>query len=409
MTAKRDCYEILGVSRDADDAAIKKAYRRLAKKYHPDSNAGNAEAEQRFKEITEAYGILSDQEKRKLYDQFGYAAFDGSAPGGAYGSWGSAGGAGNGGWNGAGYGGWRGTDDSYSANGRAGGSYNSCDGPGGGYREYHFEGGNMDDILKHVFGAGFRSGATGFSGNGGASGFGGFGGTSGFRGDGDPFDFSAYGAGADDRGQDLHAEISVSFDEAAFGCDKRITLSDPAADFTSGTGFGTGAGTGPNAGSRSRTGAGRHQRTLQVHIPAGIDTGKSIRLRGKGMPGIGGAPDGDLLLRVTVGTKAGFERKGQDVYTTATIPFTTAVFGGEAVVPTLYGKVACRINAGTQSGTKLRLKGKGIVSMKNPSVHGDQYVTIQIEVPTQLGDEAKRKLREFQYACGRADSASGAA
>lgn len=267
----------------------------------------------------------------------------------------------------------------------------------------------MDDILKHVFGAGFRSGATGFSGNGGASGFGGFGGTSGFRGDGDPFDFSAYGAGADDRGQDLHAEISVSFDEAAFGCDKRITLSDPAADFTSGTGFGTGAGTGPNAGSRSRTGAGRHQRTLQVHIPAGIDTGKSIRLRGKGMPGIGGAPDGDLLLRVTVGTKAGFERKGQDVYTTATIPFTTAVFGGEAVVPTLYGKVACRINAGTQSGTKLRLKGKGIVSMKNPSVHGDQYVTIQIEVPTQLGDEAKRKLREFQYACGRADSASGAA
>lgn len=315
----------------------------------------------------------------------------------------------------------------------------------------------MDDILKHVFGAGFRSGASGFSGNGGASGFrrnggassfsgnggaagyrgtsgfqgysdatgfgsysdatgfggasgfGGFGGASGFKGDGGPFDFNGYGAGADDRGQDLHAEISVSFDEAAFGCDKRITLSDPTADFTSETGFGTGAGTGPNAGSRSRTGAGRHQRTLQVHIPAGIDTGKSIRLRGKGMPGIGGAPDGDLLLRVNVGTKAGFERRGQDVYTTATIPFTTAVFGGEAVVPTLYGKVACRINAGTQSGTKLRLKGKGIVSMKNPSVHGDQYVTIQIEVPTQLGDEAKRKLREFQYACGRADSTSGAA
>lgn len=171
--------------------------------------------------------------------------------------------------------------------------------------------------------------------------------------------------------KNLHADVSISFDEAAFGCEKRITLSD------------------------SRGGAGK---TLQVHIPAGIDTGKSIRLRGKGMPGIGKGAPGDLLLRVTVGEKPGFERKGSDVYTTVQIPFTTAVFGGEAVVPTLYGNVVCKIREGTQSGTKIRLRGKGIVSMKDASVHGDQYAVVQIAVPTRLSEEAKRKLKEYEAA-----------
>ena len=288
MAAKRDYYEVLGVKKDADENTIKKAYRKLAKKYHPDSNAGDAGAEQKFKEVTEAYNVLSDKEKRKLYDRFGHAAFDGSAP------------------------------------------------------------------------------ERGYAGAGNGAGFGGFGG-SGFHG---------FGGDYDENGEDLHADVSISFDEAAFGCEKRITLSD------------------------SRGGAGK---TLQVHIPAGIDTGKSIRLRGKGMPGIGKGAPGDLLLRVTVGEKPGFERKGSDVYTTVQIPFTTAVFGGEAVVPTLYGNVVCKIREGTQSGTKIRLRGKGIVSMKDASVHGDQYAVVQIAVPTRLSEEAKRKLKEYEAAAQGAE------
>ena len=140
--------------------------------------------------------------------------------------------------------------------------------------------------------------------------------------------------------------------------------------------------------------------SLQVHIPAGIESGKSIRLRGKGMPGVNGGGCGDLLLKVMVGEKYGFERQGQDVYTTASVPFATAVLGGEVRVPTLYGDVICKIREGTQSGTKIRLKGKGIVSMKNHDLHGDQYVTVQIEVPKNLSQEARQKLKEFEQACG---------
>ena len=146
--------------------------------------------------------------------------------------------------------------------------------------------------------------------------------------------------------------------------------------------------------------------SLQVHVPAGIDDGQSIRLKGKGMPGVGGGEAGDLFLKVHVGAKPGFERKGMDVYTSAEIPFTTAVLGGEAVVQTLTGRVVCKINPGTQSGTKIRLRGKGIVSMKDPSVHGDQYVTVQIEVPRYLSPAAKQKLKEYEAVCsGKARTA----
>ena len=138
--------------------------------------------------------------------------------------------------------------------------------------------------------------------------------------------------------------------------------------------------------------------SLSVHIPAGIDDGKSVRLRGKGHPGFGGGENGDLLLKVHITPRAGYERKGMDVYTTADIPFTTAVFGGEASFPTLYGNVVCKVPAGTQSGKKIRLRGKGIVSMKDPKVHGDQYVTIQIQVPTTLTAEQRQKLHEFENA-----------
>ena len=328
--AKRDYYEVLGIGRNADAKEIKKAYRKLAKKYHPDMNPGDKQAEQKFKEVTEAYNVLSDTEKKKLYDQFGHAAFDGSgAAGGAYGG-------------------------AYSRNG--GGTYQYA-GPDGTFHEYHFEGGDMDDILKNIFGGGFSEGAgSSFHG---FEGFGkGFSGGGNFRQD----------------GSDVTAEIDVTFDEAAFGGDKVIRLSDAQ---------------GSNVAGKS----------LKVHIPAGISDGKSIRLRGKGMPGVSGGKAGDLLLKVRVGKRPGFERKDMDVYSKVTIPFTTAVLGGEAVVQTLTGRVVCKINPGTQSGTKIRLKGKGIVSMKDTGRYGDQYVTVQIDVPKNLSKEAKRKLKEFEAAC----------
>ena len=326
MAAKRDYYEVLGISRDADAGTIKKAYRKLAKKYHPDTNPGDKTAEQNFKEVTEAYNVLSDPEKKKLYDQFGHAAFDGTGAGtGGYEDFKDFGGAGS-----------------------------------GGYREYHFTGseGDMGDIFGDIFGNMFRGGAGG-----------GFGG-SGFQ--GSRF-YSGQRGGGSARGADLSAEVTVSFEEAAFGCEKLLHI-------------------------RKEDGS---VQTLQVHIPAGIDDGQSIRLRGKGMPGVGSGRSGDLMLKVRVQEKAGFTRKGMDVYSSVSVPFTTAVFGGETVIPTLSGNVVCRIREGTQSGTKIRLKGKGIVSMKDPSVYGDQYVTVQIQVPTNLSREAKQKLKEYEEACGQ--------
>ena len=371
MGAKRDYYEVLGINRSADKDTIKKAYRKMAKKYHPDSNEGNPDAEEKFKEVTEAYNVLSDPEKKKLYDQFGHAAFEEGAGGAGYGGGGFNG---NGGFDGSGFGGFGGFGNSHS------GAYRS---PDGSYQEFHFNGENMDDIFGDIFGnmfhgshgesRGFGSNGTyeHFTGNGGGfhSGFGG----SGFH--------SGNGFGGfhqqdfPQKGSDVKASINVTFDEAAFGADKRISLSSP--DGSSGA-----------------------PQTLQIHIPAGIDTGKSIRLKGKGMPGTGGGEPGDLLLKVTVGTRPGYERKGSDVYTTISIPYTTAVFGGEATVPTLYGNVICKIREGMQSGSKIRLRGKGIVSMKNPSVRGDQYVTIQIQVPQNLNYTAKEKLHEYAKACG---------
>ena len=338
---KRDYYEVLGIGKQADEKEIKKAYRKLAKKYHPDMNPDDKAAEQKFKEVTEAYNVLSDPEKKKLYDQFGFAAFD--ETGGA-----RASGAGTG--NGSGfYGGFG--NGGFGNGGFGTGSYRSSDGT---YHEFHFDGSNMnmDDMFGDIFGNIFHgSGQSGFGGRAG-SGF-----QSGCR-------QSSY------KGEDLHADITVGFEEAAFGCDKMIHIQ--AAD-----------------------GSGSVQ-SLSVHIPAGIDDGKSVRLRGKGHPGIGGGENGDLLLKVHIAPKAGYERKGMDVYTTADIPFTTAVFGGEASFPTLYGNVVCKVPAGTQSGKKIRLRGKGIVSMKDSKVHGDQYVTIQIQVPTQLTPEERQKLKEYE-------------
>ncbi len=318
MAMTQDYYDILGLKKGAKADEIKKAYRNLAKRYHPDSNAGNAQAEQKFKEISEAYSVLSDPEKKKLYDQFGHAAFsqDGAPKEGFHGSFGS------------------GFDNGFHGGFGSGFSRSYSSGPDS-YTEYHFESDGMDDFLHSFF--------DGFS----------------------PHSDS-------EKGSDLTADISVSLEEAALGCDKIIRLKNP------------------------QTG---QEESLQVHIPAGIESGMSIRLRGKGMPRTSGRAAGDLLLSVTVLAKPGYERNGMDIYTSIRIPFTTAVFGGEALVSTLYGNVLCKIQPGTQSGTRIKLRGKGIISLKNASVHGDQYVTVQIDVPRSLSRDAAEKLKAYEQAC----------
>ncbi len=323
MANKRDCYEVLGVSRDADEAAIKKAYRKLAKKYHPDTNVGNAQAEEKFKEINESYDIIGNPEKRKLYDKYGYMAFQEGFDAKKAEEYEKYGGGFNGGFN------------PFEGHG----SYTSG---GNGTYEFHFDGtngGDIDDILKNLFGGSRFGGASGFGG----------------------------GFNADRQGADAHADINISFDEAVNGCDKNITLQ----------------------GSDGRT------QSLRVHIPAGVDTGSKVRLKGKGGKGVGGAKDGDLFLNVNVGSKPGYDRKGLDIYTTINIPYTTAVLGGDAIVHTMTGDVSCKIKEGTQSGSKIRLRGKGVPSMKNRNVRGDQYVTVQIQVPRNVSPRAKEKLEEL--------------
>lgn len=321
---KKDYYEVLGISRTADASTIKKAYRKLAKKYHPDSNEGNTYAAEKFKEANEAYNILGDEKKRKLYDQYGDAAFDETAEG------------------------FQGTKNSGFGNGAYGN-------PNGSFHEYHFEGGgDMDDILKNFFGGtGAFQGRT----------------SGGFQ--NSEFSGAHFDRGFSERGSDIQSKIEVSFDDAAFGGKRRIHLQDEQGQVQS----------------------------LEVNIPAGIADGKVIRLKGKGTPGRNGGEAGDLLLKVTVHDKPGFRREGQDVYTTVTVPFTTAVLGGEAKIATIYGDVVCKIEAGTQSGSKIRLKGKGIAVMGNPSVHGDQYVTVEVAVPKILTPEARQKLKEFEQLC----------
>ena len=218
----------------------------------------------------------------------------------------------------------------------------------------------MDDIMEELFGhmggmghmgGGFgsernhRSSRTSFYNNGFDNGFdGGFTGSS--------------------MNNNIETEMTISFDDAVFGCDKLISLQDPHSSAAS--------------------------KKLKVHIPAGIASGQTVRLKGKGRTSAG-----DLLIKVTVEEKIGYERKGMDIYTTVNIPYEIAALGGEATIPTLYGNVKCKIKEGTQSGCKIRLKGKGVVSMKNSSQYGDQYATVQIQVPRRLSEEAKQKLKEY--------------
>ena len=341
--AKRDFYEVLGVDKGADAKKIKSAYRRKAKQYHPDTNPGDKEAEKKFKEVNEAYAVLSDPEKKKMYDQFGMAAFEEGAAGGA------GGGAGN-------------------------------------YQSFHFDG-NMDDIFSQFFGGGFGGGTGGFKSNGfgqNAGGFGGgnsysggFGGFSGFGGSQSAGQSQSSGhkchSGGGGCGGGCHDEddgntrmnINITLEDSAKGADKVV---------------------------RVRSADGKME-SLKVHIPAGIDEGKSIRLKGKGQTVNGQA--GDLLLKVHILEKDGFERKGKDVYVTAKVPFTTAIFGGEVIVQTLDGPAMVRVPAGAQAGSKLCLKGKGIVNIKNHAERGDVYAVVQVEVPQDLTDDEKAALMQY--------------
>lgn len=353
MTARKDYYDVLGVKKSATEKEIKAAYRKLAKQYHPDANP-SAEAKKKFEEIGEAYAVLSDAKKRQQYDQFGFAAFDSAAQDAGQGFHSYSDGNGHTYY----YSGSGGPDMSGMFGDLFGSMFGGAGGFGGtgnGGRSFHWSntGGN---------GSGF-TGFEGFGGNG-AAGFGG-------RNAGGFGSADGYAA----TGADLHSDITISFDEAAFGGDRDIRIG---------------------------TGGGRTQ-TLRVHIPAGIEEGKSIRLRGKGQPSPSGGQPGDLYLKVHIQPRDGFERKGRDVYVTVRVPLEAAVLGGEVKVETLTGNVMCRIPAGTQSGSKIRLRGKGIADMKQPSIHGDEYVVVEVAIPSNLSEEAREKFEAFLCAAKKSN------
>ncbi len=357
MADKRDYYEVLGVDKGADDAAIKKAYRALAKKYHPDMNPGDKEAEAKFKEASEAYAVLSDAEKRKQYDQFGHAAFEGGA--------------------------------------------------GGGF-DFNFS--DMGDIFGDIFGDFFGGGRSRRASNG-------------------PM-----------QGQNIRTRIVIDFEEAVFGCEKEIDVSIKD-ECTSCHGTGAKAGTSPvtctKCGGKGQvmytqqslfgamrsvqtcpdcngtgkmikdkcpdchgTGYISSRKKIQVSVPAGIDDGQSIRIRGKGEPGVNGGPRGDLLVEVSVRRHPIFQRDGYNLYSTAPISFAQAALGGDVRISTIDGDVLFNIKAGTQTDTKIRLRGKGVPSLRNKSMRGDQYVTLVVQVPEKLNAAQREALLAFDAAMG---------
>lgn len=354
MADKRDYYEVLGVSKGASDDEIKKAYRREAKKYHPDLHPGDKEAEAKFKEINEAYGVLSDSEKKSRYDQYGHAGVDPNF------------GAGGGGF-------------------------------GGG-----FDGFDFGDIFSDIFG--------GFGGGG--------------RRRNGPV-----------RGQDVRQVIDITFEEAAFGCKKKITLTQQEKCSSCG-GSGAKPGTQPVTCSKCGgsgqvrtqtrtplgymtnvttcpqchgtgtvisdpcrdchgTGKVRKTKTIEIDIPAGIDNGQTMQLAGKGEPGDRGGPSGDLLITIRIKPHQMFKRDGYNVYIDLPITFVDAAIGATVKVPTLDGLVEYDIPEGTQPGSVFRLRGKGIPYIRGKN-RGDEFVTVDVEVPKGLSVKQKELLKEFE-------------
>ncbi|MBQ3104291.1 MAG: molecular chaperone DnaJ [Lachnospiraceae bacterium] len=359
---KRDYYEVLGVDKNADEAALKKAYRALAKKYHPDMNPGNEEAEKKFKEASEAYAVLSDPEKRRQYDQFGHAAFDGAA-GGA-----------------------------------------------GGFGGFDFSGADFSDIFGDIFGDFF-------------------GGRSSRRANNGPM-----------KGSNIRTSVRITFEEAVFGCEKEIEL-NTKEECKNCHGTGAKPGTNPEVCSKcggkgqvvftqqSFFGTVRNvqacpdcqgtgkvirekctdcrgsgyipiRKRFAVDIPAGINSGQCKRLSGQGEPGINGGPRGDVLVEVIVGRHPIFQRQEYDIFSTVPVSFAVAALGGEIIIDTVDGKVIYDVKAGTQTDTRIRLKGKGVPSLRNKEIRGDHYVTLVVQIPDKLSHEAKELLRRFDEESG---------
>lgn len=361
---KRDYYEVLGVAKGASDDEIKKAYRKLAKQYHPDLHPDDKVAEGKFKEVNEAYEILSDKDKRAKYDQFGHAGVD--------------------------------------PNFGAGGGY-------GGFTGADFGDFDLGDIFGSFFGGGFGGGGGGQRRNG------------------------------PQKGDTLRASITITFEEAAFGCEKEVTLSrSEQCETCHGSGCepgttaevctdcrGTGTiriqrgggafsfattaqcpkcgGTGKIIHSPCKTcggqGAVRKQRKITIQIPAGIDNGQAVSLRGQGGAGKNGGPAGDLVISVTVRPHEFFKRDGTSVYLDQSVSFLQATLGTELEIPTIDGKVKWTLPEGTQTGTTFRLRGKGIPSV-NGRGRGDQFVTVNVQVPRNLSREQKDALRDYARAMG---------
>lgn len=369
---KRDYYEVLGVSKSASDDDIKKAYRKLAKQYHPDLNPGDKVAEGKFKEVNEAYEVLSDKDKRGRYDQFGHA----------------------------------GVDPNFGAGG-----------PGGGFTTADFGDFDLGDIFGSFFGGGFTDG-----------------GASGARRNGPR------------KGDTLRAGITISFEEAAFGCDKEISITrSETCEECHGSGSAPGTtaeicpdchGSGviriqrgggafsfattaqcPKCGGsgkiihqpcKSCDGAGsvRRQRKITLHIPAGIDNGQAVSLRGQGGAGQNGGPAGDLVVSVTVRPHAVFKRDGTSVYLDQAVTFLQSALGAELEIPTLDGKVKWTLPEGTQTGTTFRLRGKGIPGLGGRG-RGDQFVTVNVQTPRNLTAAQKDALRSYARAMGELPDQEG--
>ena len=364
MADKRDYYEVLGVSKGASDTDIKKAYRSLAKKYHPDVNPGNTEAEAKFKEVNEAYEVLSDPQKKSKYDQFGHAAFDPSAGAGGYGGF-------------------------------------------GGF------GGGFDVDLGDIFGSFFGGGSSRQRRNG------------------------------PQRGEDIEVDITISFEEAVFGCKKdisfgrygkcakcngsgaesgtvetcptcrgsgqrRVMQNLGGMQFQTTTTCDTCRGTGryiKNPCQKCKgSGFERQTKKLSVNIPAGIDHGKGLIMRGEGNEGKNGGPAGDVLVMVSVRRSPTFKREGYNLYCEVPITMSEAALGAEIEIPTLEGREKLSIPEGTQTGTVFPLRQRG-VPMVNSSRRGDLYVTVNVEIPKSLNEKQKELLREFAKACGESNYA----
>lgn len=365
MADKRDYYEVLGVDKNASEDEIKKAYRKLAKKYHPDLNPGDKEAEEKFKEANEAYEVLSDAEKKAKYDRFGHA----------------------------------GVDPNYGAGGA---------GYGGGFNGQGFDF-DLGDIFSNIFGGGF----------------GGFGGGS--------------NPNAPQRGSDTQTSVTISFEEAAKGCEREVQFSRiEVCDECHGSGAAPGSSpkTCPECNGRGQVtsqqrtpfgviqtqkacsrcggrgtiienpckkchGAGRVRKPVKitVKIPAGIDDRQIINARGQGNKGVNGGPAGDLRVAINVRPHPIFERDGYNVWVEMHISFAAAALGCALQVPTLDGKVQYNVPAGTQSGDVFKLKGKGIQSLNNRG-RGDELVRVIVDVPRNLNDRQKQLLRELDEALG---------